>query len=111
MLSAYAELHRAGHAHSFEARLNGVLVAGMYGVYVDGCFAGESMFTEVSNGSKLCLIYAIETLQQLGLRWIDIQVLTPHMSALGAELIPRAAFLALLKASQNTKAAPLIPKS
>lgn len=94
MLRAYCELHRLGHAHSVEVWDEGEqLVAGLYGVAVDGSFAGESMFHLRPNASKLALLYLIDHLQARGLDWIDIQVLTPHMTALGAKEISRDEFL------------------
>src|SRR5207253_3272003 len=90
MLRAYCELHRLGHAHSVEVwDAAGNLVGGLYGVDVDGSFAGESMFHLQPNASKLALLYLIDHLRARGLDWIDIQVLTPHMTALGAKEISR----------------------
>lgn len=100
MLSAYRELHRLGYAHSVEVWDEDNLVGGLYGVAVDGCFAGESMFHLRPNASKLALLHLINHLQAGGLDWIDIQVLTPHMTALGAKEITRDEFLAKLKATR-----------
>lgn len=102
MLRAYCELHRLGHAHSVEvwdAADN--LVGGLYGVDADGSFAGESMFHLQPNASKLALLYLIDHLRARGLNWIDIQVLTPHMTALGAKEISRVEFLERLKATRS----------
>ena len=93
MVEAYTTFHRIGHAHSVEAWLGDELVGGMYGVDVDGAFAGESMFYLKPNASKLVLLYLFDHLKKRGLDWMDIQVLTPHMEALGAKLIPRDLFL------------------
>jgi leucyl/phenylalanyl-tRNA--protein transferase len=93
MLRAYCELHRLGHAHSVEVWEDDQLVGGLYGVDADGSFAGESMFHLQSNASKLALLHLIDHLQARGLDWIDIQVLTPHMSAFGAKEISRDEFL------------------
>ena len=101
MLSAYCELHRLGHAHSVEVWDEGdYLVGGLYGVNVDGSFAGESMFHLRPNASKLALLHLIDHLQARGLDWIDIQVLTPHMTALGAKEISRDEFLQKLSATR-----------
>jgi leucyl/phenylalanyl-tRNA--protein transferase len=100
MREAYIELHRAGHAHSFEAWRGDRLVAGLYGVDAGGAFAGESMFHREDNASKLVILHAIEHLAARGARWLDIQVLTPHMERLGAREIPRAEYLSLLKQTQ-----------
>ena len=102
MLRAYKEFHQAGHAHSVEAwDENGALVGGLYGVAVDGAFAGESMFHHAPNASKLALLHLIDHLKSRGLDWIDIQTLTPHMQALGATLIPRNQFLDQLQATRT----------
>jgi leucyl/phenylalanyl-tRNA--protein transferase len=65
-----------------------------------GAFAGESMFRLRPNASKLALLHLVEHLRARGLSWLDIQVLTPHMEALGAKLIPREAFLERLAREQ-----------
>ena len=100
MKQAYIELHRAGHAHSFEAWNGEQLVAGLYGVDAGGAFAGESMFHREDNASKLVILSAIEHLASRGATWMDIQVMTPHMEALGAREVPRARYLSLLKQAQ-----------
>lgn len=101
MIRAYGELHRRGYAHSVEAWEGDTVVGGLYGVDADGAFAGESMFFFRPNASKLALLYLIEYLQGRGLDWIDIQVVTPHMEALGAKLISRDEFLHKLKATRQ----------
>lgn len=96
VVDAYIELHRRGYAHSVEAWLGEELVAGLYGVSVGGTFAGESMFHRISGASKLALLHLVEYLSSRGLRWLDAQVLTPHMEMLGAREISRDDFLELL---------------
>jgi leucyl/phenylalanyl-tRNA--protein transferase len=93
MLRGYAEFHRRGHAHSVEAWEGEELVGGLYGVDAGGAFAGESMFYLRPNASKLALLFLVEHLKSRGLDWLDIQVMTPHMRALGAHLISRDEFL------------------
>jgi leucyl/phenylalanyl-tRNA--protein transferase len=101
MLRAYCELHRLGHAHSIEVWEDNHLVGGLYGVDADGSFAGESMFHLQSNASKLALLHLVDHLQARGLDWMDIQVLTPHMSAFGAKEISRNEFLLKLSATRK----------
>ena len=101
MLRAYCALHAAGHAHSVEAWAGDELVGGLYGVDAGGAFAGESMFHLRPNASKLALLFLIEHLQARGLDWLDVQVMTPHMTALGAKEIDRDEFLAKLAATQK----------
>lgn len=93
MTEAYNELHRLGHAHSVETWSGSRLVGGIYGVAVDGAFAGESMFHFESNASKIALLHLAEHLRSRGLGWMDIQMTTPHLEALGAREISRDAYL------------------
>ena len=97
---AYVRLHRLGIAHSVEAWDDGRLVGGIYGVDVDGAFAGESMFHAVPDASKLALLHLVDHLAARGLDWLDIQMLTPHMARLGARAIPRDDFLVRLAATR-----------
>lgn len=98
--AAYVRLHNLGMAHSAEAWDRSELVAGVYGVDVDGAFAAESMFYTQPNASKLALLFLIDHLHSRGLDWLDIQVLTPHLKRLGARTIPRDAFLERLQATR-----------
>ena len=94
----YCGLHAAGRAHSVEAWEGGALTGGIYGVDAGGAFAGESMFYLRPNASKLALLRLVEHLSSRGLAWLDIQVMTPHMHALGATLVGRDEFLDRLDA-------------
>lgn len=96
VITAYIRLHEIGVAHSVEAWDGDALVGGVYGVAVDGAFAAESMFYRVTNASKLCILHLIDHLRGRGLDWMDVQTMTPHMARLGAELLDREEFLALL---------------
>ena len=100
--TAYRVLHRLGHAHSAEAwDGDGLLVGGLYGVSAGGVFCGESMFHSASNASKFALLFLCEHLQERGSSWLDIQVMTPHLAALGATEIPRDVFLDRLEQDQS----------
>ena len=101
IIRAYCELHQLGYAHSVEAWENDALVGGIYGVEVDGAFGGESMFYVRPNASKLALLFLIEHLQSRGLDWMDIQMMTPHMQALGAKVIARDEFLEKLAETRS----------
>ena len=94
---AYIRLHRMGITHSAEAWREERLVAGIYGVEVDGAFAAESMFYHEPDASKLALLHLIDHLRARGLDWLDIQVLTPHLARLGAKTISRDEFLEKLR--------------
>jgi leucyl/phenylalanyl-tRNA--protein transferase len=101
VIDGYIELHRIGFAHSAEAWEGDELVGGIYGVDAGGAFAGESMFYRRPNASKLALLFLIDHLKSKGLDWLDVQVLTPHMEALGARLISRDEFLGKLADAQR----------
>ena len=94
MKEAYIKLHENGYAKSVEVWLNGNLVGGLYGIDVNnGVFCGESMFSKVSNASKVAFISFIE---HSNYDLIDCQVYTNHLESLGAEELSRAAFLEFL---------------
>lgn len=97
MLPAYEEFHRLGYAHSIECWEGERLVGGLYGVYVRGVFSGESMFHLEPNTSKLCLVEMALKLKSLGLKWMDIQMLTPVTEHLGGHYITRRDFLLRLR--------------
>ena len=93
MQKAYLELHRAGHAHSFETWLRGDLVGGLYGVALGRMFYGESMFSRATDASKVALVHLVGFLKGRGFPMIDCQMNTPLLASMGAREIPRRAFL------------------
>lgn len=96
LLKAYKEFHNAGQAWSFETyNENNDLVGGLYGVWINNYFSGESMFSLESNASKFVLINAVNHLRLHGLKWMDIQVTSPLLLLFGAEAVPRNEFLKL----------------
>ncbi len=97
IIAGYVGLHRNGYAHSAEVWLEGKLVAGAYGVSIGGMFYGESMFTRVSDGSKIALAYLIGFLKSHGVSMIDCQQQTAHLASLGAAPIARSEFISLLR--------------
>lgn len=96
MISAYRRLHRRGFAHSIEIWQDGTLAGGLYGVAIGRVFFGESMFTRISNASKVALVHLCGRLAAWSFCLIDCQVLTVHLIRMGAEQIPRADFIRLL---------------
>ncbi|QLA16392.1 leucyl/phenylalanyl-tRNA--protein transferase [Desulfolutivibrio sulfoxidireducens] len=96
MITAYINLHRAGFAHSVEARLDGRLVGGAYGVAMGRAFFGESMFHLEPDASKVAFVALVRRLDSLGFSFIDCQQTTAHLARFGSREVPRAAFLALL---------------
>lgn len=93
MIAAYCKLHESGLAHSVEAWMDGQLAGGLYGVSIGRCFFGESMFTRISNASKVALVGLVKYLQSLHFDLIDCQVTTAHLLSFGAHEIPRSRFL------------------
>ena len=93
---AYMQLHNLGYAHSAEAWLNGELVGGLYGIRIGNVFFGESMFSKASNASKFAFINYVRQLQKEKVTLIDCQVYTAHLESLGAKMIDRNKFMALL---------------
>ena len=96
MITAYCKLHESGYAHSVEAWQGDSLAGGLYGVSLGRCFFGESMFTLVSNASKVALVGLVSYLESLSFEWIDCQITNEHLVGLGAETVPREKFLAML---------------
>jgi leucyl/phenylalanyl-tRNA--protein transferase len=93
MKRAYAALHDAGYAHSFETWRDGELVGGLYGIALGRMFYGESMFSRAADASKVALVALVEALRARGFPLIDCQVRTPLLAGLGAREIPRRDFL------------------
>jgi leucyl/phenylalanyl-tRNA--protein transferase len=92
MADAYAALHRAGFAHSVETWLDGELAGGLYGVALGRAFFGESMFTRVSDASKVAFVALARQLEHWDFGVIDCQMNTAHLASFGAREIPRAEF-------------------
>jgi len=103
IIRAYTDLHREGVAHSAELWDGDELAGGLYGVDAGGVFTGESMFHHQTDASKIALVRLIEHLRERGATWLDCQITTPHMQALGAREIPRARFLDLLEEAQSQR--------
>lgn len=97
MKAAFIDFHEAGYAQSVEVWQDGELVGGLYGVGMGSCFFGESMFAKVSNASKAGFITFVNEFTKKGLELVDCQVHTPHLESLGAKMIDRDMFLALIK--------------
>jgi leucyl/phenylalanyl-tRNA--protein transferase len=92
-IEAYTRMHRAGCVHSVECWQDGRLVGGIYGVALGGLFAGESMFHEVNNASKVALYYLVRHLKEHQFSLFDIQMVTPITRQLGATEISRQEYL------------------
>ncbi len=90
IIEAHTRLHHLGFAHSVECWQNGRLVGGLYGVAVQGLFAGESMFSLVPDSSKVALVHLVMRLRQGGFQLLDAQFMTDHLRQFGATEIPAA---------------------
>lgn len=92
-IEAYTELHRQGHAHSVEVWEEESLVGGIYGVAIQGFFAGESMFHRVTDASKIALCHLMGHLRARKFELFDTQVLSPLTARMGAIEIRRRDYL------------------
>jgi len=96
-IDAYTTLHQLGHAHSVEVwNKKGELVGGLYGLRINGFFAGESMFHRESDASKVALMYLVDLMNLDGMQLLDTQWNTDHLASLGCTSVARADYLALL---------------
>jgi leucyl/phenylalanyl-tRNA--protein transferase len=102
MQQAYIDLHYAGFAHSVEIWVDEKLVGGLYGIALDKVFFGESMFSTMSDVSKIALVKLCQKLNDDGFKIIDCQVQSPHLDSLGAESISRTSFNNLLQLNCKT---------
>ena len=96
-IAAYTALHEMGWAHSVEVfDRQGQLAGGLYGVRINGLFAGESMFHAQRDASKVALMALVQLMRDTGLQLLDVQWCTGHLASLGAIDVPRAHYLSLL---------------
>jgi len=93
MIDAYTTLWRLGYAHSVESWADGELVGGLYGVAIGRMFYGESMFTRLTDASKVAFVAAVRQLRRWDFGLIDCQMPTTHLASLGSREIPRRDFL------------------
>lgn len=99
MIEAYVQLHAIGYAHSVEVWKDKELVGGLYGIDLPEykIFCGESMFSKVTDASKVGFVFWVYTLLRKKYRLIDCQMYTDHLASLGGEEIPRDTFLSFLQ--------------
>lgn len=97
MVDAYTELHRRGWAHSVETWYDDRLVGGVYGLAIGEVFFGESMFSQETDASKLALLALCRRISEHGFRLLDCQVASPHLQSLGARLMRRKEFAAVIE--------------
>jgi leucyl/phenylalanyl-tRNA--protein transferase len=102
-IEAYTTLHRLGWAHSVEVfDRNGQLAGGLYGVRINGLFAGESMFHVRRDASKVALISLVQLMRETGMTLLDVQWCTDHLGSLGAIEVDREQYLTLLADALGT---------
>ena len=97
MIEAYCKLHELGVAKSVEVWQDDKLVGGLYGIDLETIFCGESMFSLVSNASKVAFIALANQLKLANYKLLDCQVYNPHLESLGCREIEREEFIAILK--------------
>ena len=110
IIEAYTQLHRRGAAHSVEAweqggetpghdGAEGDLVGGLYGVALGGAFFGESMFSDATDASKVCLVHLVTHLCQQGFTLLDVQFTSPETELFGVIEVPREQYLSMLRSA------------
>lgn len=97
MIDAYYKLNAEGIAKSVEVWQDEVLVGGLYGIDLGHVFCGESMFSKVSNASKVAFIALVSFLKEGNYKLLDCQVYNPHLESLGCREIDRDEFMSILK--------------
>ena len=103
IIENYTKLHKLGYAHSVEAWSRGKLAGGLYGVALNGAFFGESMFHEMDNASKVCVVSLYNILLKNKFILFDIQMSTPVFESFGAVHISKEDYLMLLKKAMSAK--------
>ena len=105
IFAVYQDLHAQGDAHSIEVWQDQALVGGIYGVTIGAAFFGESMFSTVTDASKVALACAVDRLRRAGFTLFDTQFITPHLASLGAVEISRAMYERQLAQALDRQAA------
>lgn len=98
-------LHAAGHAHSIECWHDGRLMGGLYGVRLGRAFFGESMFSRMTDASKVALAWLVARLKVGGFALLDCQFMTRHLASLGARQVSRDSYVALLSSALGARGA------
>lgn len=97
IMSAYIDLFKNGFATSVEVYKDKKLVGGLYGVKIGKCFFGESMFSTVSNASKVALISMCKRLEKEGYIFLDCQMHTNHLESMGGKFVSWEDFKSMLQ--------------
>ena len=107
LIDLYVELHEQGFAHSLETWQDSKLVGGVYGVSVRGLFAGESMFSHVTDASKVALVHLVRMLRKSGYTLFDVQFTTSHLRRFGAVELRRDIYKESLAQALTVSPKPL----
>ena len=110
MRQAYGRLGRLGWAHSLEVWDGDVLIGGLYGVAIGGCFTGESMFHRSTDASKVALADLVDRWREAGGAFVDVQLPTDHLTTLGAVEVPREDYLADLEKVRDSHVPVLLDR-
>jgi leucyl/phenylalanyl-tRNA---protein transferase len=97
IIKLYTSLAKLGHAHSVECWQGNELVGGLYGVHIGAAFFGESMFSRVTDASKVALVYLVARLRAGGFTLLDTQFITKHLSRFGTMTVPKDQYQTLLE--------------
>ena len=100
----YIEMFYTGYAHSVECYIDEELVGGLYGIEIGGIFFGESMFSFISNASKVALIHLLERLKVGGYKVLDTQFINDHLKQFGATELSNKEFKNIINENINEKA-------
>lgn len=103
LIDLYTKAHELGYAHSVESYLDGVMVGGLYGISLGGVFFGESMFSSVSNASKVAFHGLVQILKHGNYDLLDSQIINPHTQSLGAIEISNQEYLQRLHRALGKK--------
>jgi leucyl/phenylalanyl-tRNA--protein transferase len=79
----------------------------LYGVALGRMFFGESMFSAVSDASKVAFAHLMRQFARWGVPLVDCQMPTRHLASLGAREIPREEFLRHVRRLVNEPALPV----
>jgi leucyl/phenylalanyl-tRNA--protein transferase len=110
-IDSYTRLHELGWAHSVEVfDRSGELAGGLYGLRIDGCFSGESMFHIKRDASKVALMALVDLMRSSGMTLLDVQWCSAHLASLGAIAIPRSAYLVRLADALQAPSSRRVPR-
>jgi len=93
IIASFICFHESGKAHSVEAYRDGALAGGLYGVSLGGAFMGESMFSRMTDASKVCLVHLVEHIKERDFKLLDCQIQNDHLARLGAVEVPEHEYL------------------